>query len=364
GGFDIATTGPRSTTVVFRQNIWNYAFLETRPSPRSLFAFAHDPARQTTWLLGGINEFNNSYSADVWGYRGGQFFSQSIKGAPETCDTPLAAYDTSRNRLVYTCWTTNSFDVEVYEYDGTEFKAIATTRNKPDVRRFSALVYDDNIKKVVLFGGYDVATQNFKDDTWTWDGANWTEVRNNKPPNRALHAMWYDPLQKRTILYGGIGRESIENHVDRFSDMWAFNGTGWTKLTIANTPGPRLGPQYAVDPATGKVLLFGGLKAEYTDPDEEETGTQFYDNETWQWDGGANSWTKLTPATSPRPRQNGRLGYDPITGRLTLFGGFAGFFYSDIWTWSGSNWEPVIDAGGGRRRAAGPTPAQPPTGGN
>lgn len=360
GGFDAFESSPRSITMLFRDRNWKIATLTTRPSPRSLYSFTTDPTTQTVWLFGGVSEHNDVYLNDVWGYRGGQFFSKTFKGAPATCEAPMAAFDSNRNRTVFVCWTLTSTDFDVYEFDGVEFKS-TNPRNKPEARRFGTLVYDENLKKVVLFGGFDLA--DYKDDTWTWDGTNWTEVKRDKPPNRALHAMWYDPIQKRTILYGGIGRESIEHRVDRFSDMWAFDGQRWTKLNVANTPGERLGAQYAVDPNSGKLLLFGGMKAELTDPENENSRRQFFANDTWQWDGGSSTWTKLEPARSPAPRQNARLAYDPHSKRLILFGGFAGLFYSDIWSWTGTNWEVHADLPGGRRRAAGGggTPQAPST---
>ena len=354
GGSEVGSAIPRSTTSLYRNNNWSPVLLTTRPSPRSLFTFVHDPANQSAWLFGGLNEYSNGYLGDLWGLRNGQWFQKVAKDTP-TCDAPLSAFDSSRSKIVFACWPAGELEVGVYEFDGSAFTEIETKKDKPDARRFATLVYDETLKKVVLFGGFDGS--DFRDDTWTWDGANWTEVKKNKPPNRSLHAMWYDPLQKKTLLYGGIGRESIEDHVQRFSDMWAFNGTGWTKLTVTSTPGERIGPQYAIDPVSGKVLLFGGMKSELTDPDKETSRRQFYDNETWLWDGTASTWTRLSPATSPAPRQNGRLAYDPVAKRITLYGGFAGMYFSEIWQWTGSNWELVPDlSGSGRRRAAGPLP--------
>jgi hypothetical protein len=358
GGMEHLDPAPRSVTILFSNRNWRFAILQTRPSPRSHFGFTGDPVNNTVWLLGGVGEYNNVYAADLWGFRNGQWFVKAAKTPPPSCVGVAAAFDSNRSKLVYVCWPDTGLDMEVYEFDGTEFKTFSP-KDKPDARRFGALVYDDNIKKVVFFGGYD--GQDYKDDTWTWDGTNWAEIRRDRPPNRGVHAMWYDPLAKRTILYGGIGRESIDHRVDRFSDMWAFNGNGWTKLNVANTPGERLGPQYAIDPATGKLLLFGGLLSEITDPDKE-TRRQFYDNSTWQWDGSTNTWTKLSPASSPSPRQNGRIAWDPISQKLVLFGGFAGFFFSDLWYWTGTTWE-VRPENGARRRPVTPGPVpQPPTG--
>lgn len=359
GGTEHLDSAPRSLTLLFSRGNWHFAILQTRPSPRSLFGFSSDPDRNTVWLLGGVGEYNNVYAADLWGYRNGQWFVKSAKTPPSSCVGVTSAYDSDRQKLVYVCWPESGADMEVYEFDGGEFKNI-TARNKPSARRFGALVYDANLKKTVFFGGYD--GQDFKDDTWTWDGTNWTEVRRDRPPNRGMHAMWYDPLQKRTIIYGGVGRENIDEHVKRFSDMWSFTGNGWTKLNVTTTPGERLGPQYGVDPNTGKVLLFGGLVHVLTDPKNDRSGRQFFDNETWQWDGSSSTWTKLAPATSPSPRQNGRIAYDPAAKRLVLFGGFAGFFYSDLWTWTGTNWEVRAESGS-RRRPVSPGPApQPPSG--
>lgn len=364
GGNDALSGKPRSTTLIYRNNNWRFDMIVTRPAPRSLFTFTGDPANKTVWLLGGLNEYTAGYEADFWGYREGSWFVRVMKDPPPTCDAPVAAFDTDRNKLVLVCWTAASAEVAVYEFDGAagEFKSIATTKSKPSARRQSALVYDQTLKKTVLFGGYD--NSNFKDDTWTWDGANWTEVKKDKPPNRSLHAMWYDPLAKKTIIYGGIGREDIDHRVERFSDMWSFNGSGWTKLTVTTNPGERLGAQYAVDPNSGKLLLFGGLKAELTDPAKETSRRQFYDNETWEWNGSSNTWTKLSPANVPPARQNGRLTYDPSTNRLVLFGGYAGLFFSDVWYWTGSNWAVLPDVGSGRRRPSGPVPPQTPGSGD
>lgn len=358
GGSEVGSPSPRSVTLLYTKANWRFAINNARPSPRSLFTMTSDPATQTVWLFGGLNEYSSSYLEDIWGMRNGQWFSRGAKDIPAVCDAPMATFDTKRSRVVLAC-SGSDLEVEVYEFDGTTFKKITSSKERPDVRRFGTLVYDETLEKVILFGGYD--GQDFRDDTWTWDGANWTEVKKDKPENRSLHAMWYDPLQKKTILYGGIGRESIEDHVERFSDMWAFSGNGWTKLNVTATPGERLGPQYAIDPMTGKLLLFGGIKSELTDPDEETSRRQFYDNETWLWDGAASTWTKLAPATTPDARQNGRMAYDPVAKRLSLYGGFAGFYFSENWQWTGSNWELLPDlSGGGRRRAATPSlPAAP-----
>jgi hypothetical protein len=326
---------------------WVGAVNLNRPSPRSLATFQLDPTTNTVWMYGGLDETSTFFGVDLWGYRGGQwFFVPFTTGPGSECNNPLSAYDTNRSRLVLLCGGTDTF-----EWDGAAWKSFADLSKEPQVRRFAGMVYDPNLKKTVLFGGFN--NNNYRNDTWTWDGTAWTEVKvdgKQRPPNRGLMAMWYDPLQKKVILYGGLGRGNLNERISRYDDMWAFNGTGWQKLPVTQTPGARFGPQFAVNANTGKLLLFGGLRSE---PIDEDSLRQFFVNDTWEWDGTASTWTRIQtdPNTAePDVRENGSMAWDPVTGELVLFGGYAeGFYRSDVWSWNGTDWVPHREHGQRRR---------------
>jgi N-acetylneuraminic acid mutarotase len=347
GGTAALGTVVASQTNILRGTQWRQAFLDLRPNPRSLARFDTDTASNTVWLFGGLDETSTSYYTDLWGYRNGQWFFST--GAPGLCDGPLSAFDSDRSRLVVTCPST-----ETYEWTGTEWKTFTDLKPEPQARQFAGMVYDPKLKKTILFGGYNGS--DFRNDTWTWNGTAWAEVKVDKdarPPHRAQMAMWYDPLQQKVVLYGGIGRGSVNERVTRYSDMWAFNGTAWTKIDVV-TPGIRFGPQVAVNPVTGKTLLFGGLKAEpvSTDPANESI-RQFFTNDTWEWNGANTTWTHIeTDPTTPEPdvRENGSMAWDPAGARLVLFAGYAdGFYRSDVWEWNGTDWIPRVEAGARRR---------------
>ena len=357
GGTSMFATAPRSLTQTYDGRSWRFGSPFVRPSPRSLGAFETDPVNNWVWMLSGLNEFGSGYLSDIWSYRSGQWFQQPTTDTPTECTAPLSAWDKDRNKLVLVCGAFGSDEVSTYELTGLTWKQL-TPEDNPDHRRWAGLVYDETLKKTVLFGGFD-SRGSYRHDTWTWDGTNWREVKNDRPEHRALFAMWYDPLQKRTLVYGGLGRPNIDARVSRFGDMWAFTGDRWTKLTVAETPGERFGPQYVVNPQDGKVLLFGGLRAEKVNP-EDDLRRQFYDNDTWTWDGTTSRWTKLAPATSPRMRENGMMAWDPAAQKIVMFGGYAGFFYSDIWIWTGDNWVPEQEQSGGRRRPSGRGGDPPP----
>lgn len=349
GGITYGSTILRSTVQTFSNGLWTFNLLALRPRPRSLGAFRTDPTTGAIWLFGGLNEYGSGYTGDFWRYSGsGQWQPITVEGSgapPTNCVTPAAAYDSGRQRWVLSCYAN-----EVFEWDGATWKAFADTKTKPAARRFFSMAYDETLKKVVLFGGYDDATGNFRQDTWTWDGTTWAEVKNNRPTHRSLTAMWYDPNLKKVVIYGGVGRSNLDQKVTRYDDMWSFDGSGWTKLSVTTTPGARLGAQYAINPNTKKLLLFGGLRAEKVD---ETTTRQWFDNETWEWDGASSSWTKRSPAVSPEVRENGMMAWDPTKSEIVLFGGYNGGYYlSDVWVWDGTTWTPRL-AALGRHRASG-----------
>lgn len=348
GGTSAFSSVVGSQTNLFRSDQWRGVFLNFRPAPRSQAGFETDAATNTIWLFGGLDETSSFFQTDIWGYRNGQWF-QAI-GGPASCDGPLAAFDSDRARLVVNCGGSDT-----YEWDGTAWKAFTELKKEPQIRRFAAMVYDPKLKKTVLYGGFNA--DNYRNDTWTWNGTEWTELKVDKderPPHRGQMAMWYDPLQQKVILYGGIGRGSVNDRVTRYDDMWSFSGTGWTKLTVTETPGQRFGPQVAVNPVSGKVILFGGLRAE-TQPGDP-TGKalrQFFTNDTWEWDGTASRWTRIeTDPTTPEPdvRENGSIAWDTVAGRLVMFAGYAdGFYRSDIWEWTGQDWHPRLEQASRRR---------------
>jgi hypothetical protein len=345
GGFNAFDATPRSSTNLYQAGTYKFPQDITRPSPRSLASFRTNPNTNIAYLFGGLSEFGSFYLDDFdpsntaqrrfWAYKNGFWFPLGFANAPTECTAPLSAYDTQRSKLVVFC----SGSSETFEFDGTAWSAPAP-KHAPPARRLAAMVYDENLKKTVLFGGFDET--NYRQDTWTWEGTDWTEVKKNRPPNRSSMAMWYDPLAHKTIFYSGLGRGSIDERITRYSDMYSFDGNGWTKLNVTTTPGERFGAQIAIDPRSGKLLLFGGFRSVLDS--SSNARTQFYDNDTWIWDGAANSWTQVNPAVSPSARQNGAMAFDPIRKEIVLFGGYAGFYFSDTWVWNGTSWAPRMDA--------------------
>ena len=339
---------PVADTWIYTAQTWLTLSDFTRPGPRSLFSFTTDPVSNTIWMYGGNDAFTTF--SDFWQFQNGEWQEMSAENTPAGCLTPNAAFDTDRNKLVLVCAASDTF-----EWDGTAWKAFTGLNTLPPFHRFSSMAYDATLKKTVLFGGFDGT--NYLDETWTWDGTSWSRQKKNPAPSRALAAMWYDSTLKKTVIYGGIGRLTTQDRVTRYSDMWTFDGNGWTKLTASGgTPGMRYGAQITIDPRTSHVLLFGGLRDDPVPPVPPSTvpgEVQVYADDMWEWDGSA--WAQLHPTTVPPARENGRMAFDPTRNEIVMFGGYAGAFFSDVWTYNPTTWKArIFDPIGNRRRVAAP----------
>ncbi|HEV7428034.1 MAG TPA: kelch repeat-containing protein [Thermoanaerobaculia bacterium] len=325
-------------TYIFANKTWSSVGDLDYPVPRSLFTFATDPVNKLIYLFGGVNDSTVFY--DFWTYQNGMFHPQTLSNQPTDCSSPTGAYDTGRSKLVVLCAGSAT-----WEYDGATWTQYDATKTAPPAHRFGSVVYDETLKKIVYFGGFD-GSSVYLDQTWTFDGSTWVQVKKNPAPSRSLTSMWYDPILKKTVIYGGLGRLTSTDRLTRYNDMWSFDGTGWTQIKPDVTPGMRYGAQVAVDPKTNHAILFGGIRV---DIDANNNQVQVYANDTWDWDG--TTWKQITSAKTPPQRENGGIAVDPLRNELVMFGGFSGFYLSDLWRFANGSWSQVTEVLN-RRRAA------------
>jgi hypothetical protein len=95
------------------------------------------------------------------------------------------------------------------------------------------------------------------------------------PAARDLAAQVYDPATG-LVLFGGV------DSTNTYNDTWTWSGSTWSQTDDTGdvgctgfctaSPAVRVGPAMAFDPATGQLVLFGGVNG----------GTTY--NDTWDWD--------------------------------------------------------------------------------
>jgi Putative Ig domain len=129
--------------------------------------------------------------------------------------------------------------------------------------------------------------------------------------------MAYDPETSDLVLFSG----SNNNGVD-LNDTWIFDGSNWTQATPVSSPPPRDDAMMTYDPSIEEVVLFGGA-----------INTRPLDD-TWTWDG--SSWSENAARRMPPADTGGAMSYDPTTGNLLLFS-------PDASSWSGT-WLQVVSS--------------------
>jgi len=196
------------------------------------------------------------------------------------------------------------------------------------------VVYNPATGSVVLFAGEGSDGTDLA-DTWTWDGATWTQQFPPVSPHiRDSPAMAYDPATGTVVMFGGEGRNGggAGNGGDIFSDTWVWNGRGatWTEEFPASSPSARR-TSIVYDAHFGAIVLYGGDNAAGDCCD-------IYFNDTWTWTG--KTWTQLFPASSPPARALPAVAYDAAIGQIVMFGGYdvPGQGLNDTWSWDGSSW--------------------------
>jgi hypothetical protein len=148
--------------------------------------------------------------------------------------------------------------------------------NAPSPRAGAGMAFDAANGNVVLFGGNDANGVDLN-DTWIWDGQNWTQVfPPTSPPARSFEttSMVYSPAGNYVVMFGGLTQSLPGPVYTALNDTWTWDGTTWTQHAGPG-PSPRRAP-LARD-GGDNVLLFGG----------DNVTTQFGD--TWIWNAGANN---------------------------------------------------------------------------
>jgi hypothetical protein len=202
-------------------------------------------------------------------------------------------------------------------------------------RKGFAMAYDERRGQVILFGGLVMDSPNVYDNaTWAWTGTDWIELHpQHRPPARFGHAMSYHAASGKVVLFGGIGAD----YTDR-NDTWEWDGADWTERQVSMRPPARHEFAMADDAGRREIVMFGGRRI----------GQPFvWLSGTWVWDGV--QWQQRTPSTEPTPRESPGMAYHPGLGLVVLVGGqgvkeiinsssWHGDYREETWAWNGATW--------------------------
>jgi hypothetical protein len=108
----------------------------------------------------------------------------------------------------------------------------------------------------------------------------------------------------------------------------------WVRVLPATSPSARAAHAMAYDPVSGKIVLFGGFSG------------ATYLNDTWTFDG--TTWAKQVTPVAPPARAAGAMAFDAVAKVVVLYGGYNGArYFGDTWIWDGatSTWKVPLPSG-------------------
>ena len=255
------------------------------------------------------------------GYGDEGFYVAKVVNA---CGEKYATYSPAAPLLIQTIPTWATLDSDV----------------RPPYHFGQVLAFDQAHGKTVLFGGQAGFGLGYTNDTWLWDGSNWTATNpTTSPPPRTSHGMAYDSQRQRVVLFGGSYYSSGMPAAVSLGDTWEWDGSNWHLMAAAstNTPPARRNPTMAYDPVRHETLLIGGDLVNYQDRVT-----------TWAWNGtnwsirATNIVRRLTDSYLGNYDVNygNAMAFDERRGVMVLFGTF--FSSADlVMEWDGEIWTPV-----------------------
>jgi galactose oxidase-like protein len=255
-------------TWLFDGTNWVQSNPSTSPPALVGSAMAFDSNRNFSVLFGGGTSSGNS--SDTWEWDGTTWAKRAIATAPPARLWSTMAFDSARGEIVL-FGGSGSGGAEfgdTWTYDGTAW-TLKSPSSAPSARYGAAMAFDPGLGRVVLFGGRSAGTRMA--DTWEWDGTNWTQFTPSSAPfPRFWHSMAYDPQVGHVVVFGG-------DHIEPFglgpiNDTWAWDGAQWTQNWTSAAPSVRAGQTMALD-VNGRIAMFGGS-------DEGNPGT--FPTDTWE----------------------------------------------------------------------------------
>ena len=271
------------------QTEWNNLYSVTHPSPRRGHKMVYDSVRKKIILFGGMDAGNNFYGETwEWDVNTRVWTQRFPATSPKARAYFAMAFDSTRGVVVLQGgrqdWDGDDgdFSPSTWEWDGNNWNYRHAPG--PGMRERHEMVYDSQRREMVLFGGTKGSSIYAYDDTWVWNGVGWTQVfPATVPDGRCSYAMAFDSGRSRVVMQGGMDKWD-DGYWD-YDETWEWNGNNWSLVSMGG-PARRSEHSLVYDSARGVVVCFGGTRIWGIDAHQIYTY-----KETWEWNG--SSWSKI-----------------------------------------------------------------------
>jgi hypothetical protein len=291
------------------------------PSGRELATLVADTCGDRALLFGG--GFPGEYHNDAWllsldtaaGYR---WHALDLTGAPPPRGGHASIYDQSHSRvLVFGGKDASGIRSDLWQLDvpTRTWSQVLPNGAWPAARAWFSGFYHPTRNSMIIFGGGDGGTGT-RNDVWELDldSLKWRQLSpsGTSPSGRSSYNAGLSIEQNMLVIISGHNGYSI---VD---EEWGLDLTPgaetWVRLT---TTGDRLGARCnaatAIDPATDRLVCFGGF---------DYPGYIRRHNDVRVLDIAARRWTRLYPGgDAPVARRCATPLWDANNGNFIFFGG-------------------------------------------
>jgi len=306
----------------------NWKKLSPRGSPPALSDHVMVEFLGRAFLFGGAMA-GSSLSNETWIWSGTTWTKLAPKVNPAARMRSAGAYDLGRNRFVLfggSSGLSSGLMNDTWEFDGTNWTQIKTLA-APSPRNDTGMAYDVARRRIVLLGGRD--STGAVNDHWEYDGKNWVQIKpKTLPTTRQDHSLVYDSGRRVMIAYGGF-----HTGLQIRSDLWEYDGTNWTLAKPPGSPGPRVGHAAAYDSYRRVMVISSGY---------DGTGQPA---DTYEWNG--IKWVQRNTTLTPAGRSGHSMVYDIIRNRMVQFGGWSTQFTSETWSYDSTELALVSTYGAG-----------------
>jgi galactose oxidase-like protein len=233
----------------------------TNPDRRFGHAMAYDAKRKVFVMFGGKGWYWNQWNwwKGTWEWDGTNWKKVQPTTEPSPRTGHAMTYDSRRGVVVlFGGWDDKNHLSDTWEWDGTTWTKRSPAA-APSARAAHAMTYDSQRGVVVLFGGHDGTSA--LGGPWEYDGSSWTipfPPPPYSPSGRYQAGLVYDNNRKVSILFGG--RDAAKASLN---DTHEWNGTSWTALQTASAPKKRYGFGMFFDSNLGCPVVFGGWDGKY-----------------------------------------------------------------------------------------------------
>lgn len=257
--------------------------------------------------------------------------------------TLVVADDAHKRFLVFGGWTqvagSNLADLTALLYPDSanvapRWQALTATGSIPGRHNCTGVI-DTVGDQLLVFGGATNAS-DYTNDLWSLDLTSlvWTKLMpvNAGPAVRNGHVAVLDATGRRMVLFGGLVQTG-----NAVNDTWLYDiaDNVWTQATGDSVPSPRSGCAAGSDDAGGgMVIAMGGNNTSVL-------------HDTWAFNYSTLLWARLAPANPPLGWSSVGSAMDRASRRMIMFGGLNGTLSPECNAYLPANnaWATVIAPG-------------------